>query len=64
MEQNIVFDIQPPENSNNIPEGCTLWYDGCNNCAVVNGNVGGCTRMMCIRQDIPRCIMYDAGHGH
>tara|TARA_B100001094_G_scaffold135535_1_gene131249 strand:+ start:695 stop:2326 length:1632 start_codon:yes stop_codon:yes gene_type:complete len=64
MEQNIVFDIQPPENSNNIPEGCTLWYDGCNNCAVVNGNMGGCTRMMCIQQDIPRCIMYEAGHGH
>tara|TARA_B100000900_G_scaffold309635_1_gene268338 strand:- start:1018 stop:2496 length:1479 start_codon:yes stop_codon:yes gene_type:complete len=64
IEWNIEFDIQSPDNSNNIPEGCTLWYDGCNNCAVVNGNMGGCTRMMCIRQDIPRCIMYDAGHGH
>ena len=65
-ENNIVFNIQPPtENINRIPEDCTLWYDGCNNCAVVNGNVGGCTRMMCIRQDISRCIMYGGiGNGH
>ena len=28
-----------------------------------NGNIGGCTRMMCFREDTPRCLEYNTiGH--
>ena len=41
---------------------CT-WYDGCNNCQVNNGILGACTRMMCFRQDNPRCTRFEtSGH--
>ena len=41
----------------------TSWYDGCNTCRVNNGNIGGCTRMMCFREDTHRCLEYNTiGH--
>lgn len=30
-----------------IPEGCTNWFDGCNNCMVGEGGMLACTRMFC-----------------
>lgn len=37
---------------------CISWYDGCNTCRVNDGRLGGCTRMMCFREDTPRCLQY------
>ena len=59
------FDINPPEpvDPNTIPEGCKLWYDGCNTCSVIQGILSRCTRMMCFREDNPHCLDFD-GNGH
>ena len=64
-ENNIHFPLIPPQNidSNTIPSTCVSWFDGCNTCRVNNGQLGGCTRMMCFREDEPRCLQY-ATPGH
>ncbi len=64
-EENIHFQLIPPvyNEPSTVPTNCISWYDGCNTCSVNNGNLGGCTRMMCFRQDIPRCVQYQSvGH--
>ena len=68
-EYDIHFSISPPTPvlPNQIPSDCTLWYDGCNTCSVSDGILGGCTRMMCFREDNPHCLRYsdsDPGTGH
>lgn len=30
-----------------ISEGCAMYFDGCNNCTVVDGKLGACTRKFC-----------------
>lgn len=41
------------------PVGCTSWFDGCNTCTCDGvGKVGGCTKMMCFRQETPECRAY------
>ncbi len=64
-ENNIHFPLIPPQNidPNTIPSTCVSWFDGCNTCRVSNGQLGGCTRMMCFREDEPRCLQY-ATSGH
>ena len=49
----------PPSQHTNIPLNCASWYDGCNHCMVRNGQVVGCTRMMCVTQNTPRCLAYN-----
>ena len=66
-EKNILFPIVSPvyNDPNTVPENCVSWFDGCNTCSVNNGMLGGCTRMMCFREDTPRCLQYSnviAGH--
>ena len=63
-EQNIRFDLSSPQNiiHYTIPNDCISWYDGCNTCMVNDGVLGACTRMMCFREDTPRCIQYTSGH--
>jgi hypothetical protein len=64
-ETNIQFQLVPPVyiELSTVPSNCISWYDGCNTCQVENGNIRGCTRMMCFRQDTPRCIQYQSvGH--
>jgi len=39
------------------PQDCLTWYDGCNTCSLVNGEIGGCTRMYCFQQETPRCLL-------
>ena len=41
-----------------IPDDCISWYDGCNTCMVSQGNILGCTRMMCFRKSEPYCRGY------
>lgn len=64
-ENNIIFNIRPPINNNpsEIPRGCSTWYDGCNTCQVNNGIIGGCTRMMCFRENPSYCASFE-GSGH
>ncbi len=66
-EKNILFPIIPPVYNapDTVPENCVSWFDGCNTCSANNGVLGGCTRMMCFREDTPHCLQYSnviAGH--
>jgi len=64
-DNGIVFNIHPPisNNPSEIPRGCSTWYDGCNTCQVNNGIIGGCTRMMCFRENPSYCTSFE-GMGH
>ena len=64
QEKGIIFHLERPQvvNPNIIPHHCISWYDGCNTCSVSNGILGGCTRMMCFREDNPHCLSFDSGH--
>ena len=44
-----------------IPENCTSWFDGCNNCFVNDGKIGGCTRMYCAPEMMkePKCAKFN-----
>ena len=46
-----------------IPNGCVIWYDGCNTCMVNGGNTGICTEMECSTNDAPGCLRYER-NGH
>jgi hypothetical protein len=64
-EELITFNLNQPNTitSGIIPNWCNLWYDGCNNCVVLNGQIQGCTKMMCFTEDTPRCLSFDeSGH--
>ena len=39
-----------------VPSDCSEWFDGCNHCMVRDGQIAGCTRMMCLMQGNPRCL--------
>ena len=68
-ETQVTFHLSKPEvvDPNSIPLNCKSWYDGCNTCRVNNGILGGCTRLMCFREDNPYCLSFNdltqhAGH--
>ena len=64
-QYNVNFELKPPEpvDPSTIPSDCTLWYDGCNTCSVLNSVIGRCTRTMCFREDNPHCLDFEGG-GH
>lgn len=35
------------ENGNTVPEGCKVWFDGCNTCHVNANGIMVCTRKLC-----------------
>lgn len=37
---------------------CTSWFDGCNTCEVVNGQIRACTKKQCVNYKEPRCLAY------
>mgnify|MGYP003986755713 FL=1 len=43
-----------------IPENCTVWFDGCNNCVINldNPEIMGCTKMACFEYEQPMCIEF------
>ena len=43
---------------NTIPKNCIVWFDGCNNCFVQDGKIGGCTRMACEVQKQAKCAAF------
>ena len=61
-EKNILFPIIPPVYNvpTTVPENCISWFDGCNTCSANNGILGGCTRMMCFREETPHCLQYSS----
>jgi len=60
-ETQVTFHLSKPElvDPNSIPLNCISWYDGCNTCQVNNGLIGGCTRLMCFREDNPYCLSFN-----
>lgn len=38
-----------------IPVNCAVWYDGCNTCSVMDGNVNFCSRRMCLTMGEQSC---------
>ena len=38
--------------------GCLSYFDGCNTCTVVSGQVGSCTELYCDTQAEPECLEY------
>ncbi len=57
-ESNVRFHLPSMVNTNPLTN-CVSYYDGCNTCRVDRGVIGGCTRLMCFREDSPRCLQYD-----
>lgn len=54
-----VDNIQGHRRSQNIPQNCASWYDGCNTCQInTDGSIGGCTMMMCFTTNTPECRSY------
>ena len=62
-EYGIDFIFNPSELiQNSIPRECSLWYDGCNLCQVIDGELGTCSKNMCLINGNPECRMYQSGH--
>ncbi|MBT3690089.1 hypothetical protein HOE31_01040 [bacterium] len=38
-----------------IPNECVTWFDGCNDCIIINEQVLGCTEMYCETLLEPEC---------
>ncbi len=49
-------------NSQEIPFVCSLWFDGCNTCEVIQGAIRSCTMMYCMTTMEPACLAYPSGH--
>lgn len=41
-----------------IPSNCISWFDGCNNCLVIDGKINSCTEIFCPEENIkePYCL--------
>ena len=64
-ENNIRFVLISPQTENvRIPNGCLIWFDGCNSC-VVNNNIltDICTELDCLNYDTASCLRYQQ-NGH
>jgi hypothetical protein len=46
-------------NVSSIPEACTVRYDGCNTCQVMEDGNLACTKMACLVQQEPMCKVYE-----
>lgn len=64
-QNQIHFHLEPPHriNTNLIPSNCITWYDGCNICNVLNGQLNDCSQIMCLEDNEPYCLNFDnSGH--
>jgi hypothetical protein len=61
MQCVLVCEFDTEENIQVIPEDCISWFDGCNNCMVSDGELGGCTKKYCEPDMIeePRCLEFE-----
>jgi len=54
-----MIDMIIPSETVEPPSGCVMWFDGCNTCTSVDGEVAmACTEMACMEQSTPYCIEY------
>ena len=60
-EIGISFIIHPMVNTINFPNGCSIWFDGCNLCPIINGQLGMCTEKACSFKETPECRLYGYG---
>ena len=44
-----------PTGQGTCKAGCKIWFDGCNQCACVNGKIRTCTRKHCTKKGKPFC---------
>ena len=52
-------DNSPSDTNDDIDlMNCISYYDGCNTCQVVNGEIGGCTKMYCEEYKEPKCLEF------
>ena len=62
-EYGIRFTLDPSKITvHRIPNECTIWYDGCNLCHVLNGETLTCTDNYCLSKDSPSCRVFNSGH--
>lgn len=47
--------IRAWEESCDYPKNCLTWFDGCNSCQLVDGEIGLCTEMYCFAPETPYC---------
>ncbi|MBI1969853.1 hypothetical protein HYS48_04115 [Candidatus Woesearchaeota archaeon] len=47
-----------PTSTQQPPADCTSWFDGCNTCEVVNGQIRVCTKKACTIYEKPKCLVY------
>ena len=48
---------QETQDTKNIPPAdCISWFDGCNTCEVINGEIGPCTKKGCKEYEKQRCL--------
>ena len=48
-----------PSNEQVVDDGCVSWFDGCNNCIVMDNGGLACTGMYCEEAlDKPYCLQY------
>lgn len=64
-KNNIAFNLYPTIKQINPLDNCLLWYDGCNLCPVINGEVQPCASATCLVNGTPECRYYiDDNTGH
>jgi len=53
-------DFMMEEDDNEIPADCVSWFDGCNNCIVMEGEMAACTRKYCPPEmmEASKCLKY------
>jgi len=49
------LDDEVGDGPSQVPTNCVTWYDGCNTCSAHNGELQGCTLMMCFTNNEPYC---------
>ena len=53
----LINDVELLAYSNGQPSvDCISWFDGCNTCEVINGEIGPCTKKACMEYEKPRCL--------
>ena len=39
-----------------VPASCSVWFDGCNTCQVMDNGELACTKMYCHENETPKCL--------
>ena len=63
-QNNIIFNLNKPKISTNIPSNCDIWFDGCNSCIILKNDPATCTDMKCDTKSVTKsgCLRYANGH--